>query len=178
MNQVDPKVMLDLLKRLEQRDADCRVERVERILVEAALQNDRSACEGRPESLALLNEAHDVFINGHFIATLLLALASIEHTMEEELKKLGYETERFTFYDAYEIFLNKNIFPIDWLHQAKALSGRRNGFAHLKPADDKNSLGKRIYEEKSHPQTILEQDAENSIDLMYKFFQATLISAD
>jgi GR25 family glycosyltransferase involved in LPS biosynthesis len=129
---------------------------------------------GRTESLHLLSEAREVFVDGHFAATLLVALSFIEHTMVEELQELGHVTGSPTFSEALTISAAKLVFPADWLVRARTLSLRRNPFVHLKPAHQKHGLGVRVIEENRHPKTILEEDAKDSIDLMYNFFRATL----
>jgi hypothetical protein len=163
-----------LLTRLAEHDAGRREQRAERIEWLALHEVNPPAVLGRTESLHLLAEAREVFFDGHFAATLLVALSFIEHTVVEELQDLGHVTGSPTFSEALTISAAKLVFPADWLVRAKTLSLRRNPFVHLKPDDHKHGLGARVREEKRRPKTILEEDAKDSIDLMYSFFQATL----
>lgn len=174
MSTPDPLVRQRLLTRLAEHDADRREQRAARVEWLALHEVSPPAFMGRTESLRLFSEAREVFINGHFVATLLVALSFIEHTMVEELQDLGYVKESPTFSEALAISAANRVFPADWLVRAKTLSLRRNPFVHLKRDDHKHGLGVRIRGERRHPKTILEEDAKDSMDLMYNFFQATL----
>lgn len=174
MTTPDPSIRQRLLTRLEECDAQSRERRAERIEWLALHDVSPPAIMGRAESLHMLSEARKVFVGGHFAATLLVALSFIEHAIVEELQDLGYVTGSPTFSEALTISATKLVFPADWLVRAKTLSLRRNPFVHLKPDNHKHSLGRRIRDEKRHLKAILEEDARDSIDLMYNFFQATL----
>ena len=174
VSTTDSVVRQRVFERLEEHDAARREQRVERIEWLSLHEASPHAVIGRAESLHLLGEARAVFIDGHFAATLIVALAFIEHTMVEELQELGHVTASPTFSEAISDSAANLVFPADWLARAKTLSLRRNPFVHLKPDHHKHGLGVRILEEKRHPKTILEEDAKDSIDLMYNFFQATL----
>lgn len=133
---------------------------------------------GRTETLRLLEEAKNTFIDGHFVAALMLAMAFIEHSIVEELQLLGHIKRSPAFSEAVRLAEDKKVFPPDWLVRAKTLSLRRNPFAHLKESGYSHSLGTRIMEEKRHPDAIMEADAKDAIDLMYNFFVATFREVD
>lgn len=124
--------------------------------------------------MQLLREAREVFVDGHYVATLLVAVAFIEHTVVEELQLLGHVNGSPTFSQAILIAAEKKVFPSDWLARAKKLNLRRNPFVHIKDAKHQHALGVRIRMEDRHPTAILESDAKDVIDLMYNFFVATL----
>jgi hypothetical protein len=126
----------------------------------------------------LMNEARDVFVDGHFVATLLLALSFIEHAVVEELQLLGHVKSSPTLSEAIAMAEDRKTFPIDWLRRAKVLAQRRNPFAHLKSGDQPHGLGRRLQLERAHPRSLLEADAKDAIDLMYNFFVATLREVD
>ncbi len=124
--------------------------------------------------MQLLREAREIFVDGHYVATLLVAVAFIEHTVVEELQRLGHVNGSPTFSNAIRIAAENKVFPSDWLARAKKLGLRRNPFVHLKDDDHQHALGVRIRTENRHPASILESDAKDVIDLMYNFFVATL----
>lgn len=128
----------------------------------------------RAETGHVLNEAREVFVNGHYISTLLLALAFIEHAIAEELKRKDPKIGSLSMEKAIEEAKERKLFPIDWLDRADRLRLRRNPFAHYKKITHPHTLGMRIQHEKQHPITILETDAKDAIELMYNFLTATL----
>jgi hypothetical protein len=163
-----------LLAALGESDELRRIGRAERIEWLALHEISPPVLMGRVETMQLLREAREVFVDGHFAAALLVALSFIEHTLVEELQLLGHVKGSPKFSQAIIVAEEKNVFPADWLARAKKLSLRRNPFAHLKDAENEHTLGERIRNEQRHPIAILESDAKDSIDLMYSFFTATL----
>jgi len=163
-----------LLAALEESDARRQLGRAERIEWLTLHEAHAPMIMGRTETLQLRREAREVFVDGHYVATLLVALSFIEHTIVEELQILGYTKSSPTFGEAITISEKNKVFPPDWLVRAKKLSLRRNSFAHLKDAEHQHALGTRIREENRHPTSILESDAKDVIDLMNSFFVATL----
>lgn len=133
---------------------------------------------GRAETLRLLEEAKCCFVDGHFVAALMIAMAFIEHTIVEDLQTLGHVKDSPRMSVAIELAKEKKTFPPDWLERAKKLTLRRNPFAHLKKSGHTHSLGTRIMEEGRHPIAIMESDAKDAMDLMYNFFTMTLREID
>lgn len=154
---------------------NARAERIEWLSLNVA---SYPTIMGRAETLQLLEEARGAFIDGHFVATLLVAMAFIEHALIEELQLVGRTKGSPRFSQAIEMAVDGKLFPSDWLQRAKALSLRRNPFVHLKEQDHRHTLGVRIIEEKAHPLAIMEADAKNAIDLMFNFFVATTRRTD
>ena len=133
---------------------------------------------GRAETLHLLDEARSTFVDGHFVAALMVAMAFIEHSVVDELQLLGHINGSPTFSEAIRFAEHKKVFPPDWLVRAKRLGLRRNPFVHLKKSGHAHSLETRVMEEKRHPNAIMEADAKDALDLMYSFFVATLREVD
>lgn len=167
-----------LLKALEYSDLNTRNARMDRIEWLSLHRPIVPVVLGRVETLQLLEEAQQSFISGHFVATLIVAMAFVEHCLIEELQILGLIKGSPSFSTALTVASDEKIFPHDWLVRAKVLSLRRNPFAHLKPEGHGDTLGARIYDEKLHPRAIMEADAKDAIDLMCKFFVATAREAD
>lgn len=163
-----------LIQALEASDQRRREHRADRIEWLALYEVTPPVVIGRPETMHMLREAREVFVDGHFVAALMMAMSFIEHTVVEELQLLGHVSGSPTFAQAIERAKEKKTFPPDWLLRAKTLSLRRNPFAHLKQGDHPHTLGARVRHEKKHPRVIVETDAKDAIELMYNFFVATL----
>ena len=163
-----------LMQALEASDQRRRDERADRIEWLALHKVSPTVVIGRTETMQVLREAREVFVDGHYVAALVLAMSFIEHTIVEELQILAHVSGSPRFAEAIEMARDKKTFPPDWLDRAKTLSLRRNPFAHFKQGDHPHTLGMRVRHEKKHPKVILEADAKNAIELMYNFFVATL----
>lgn len=163
-----------LMQGLETSDQRRRDRRADRIEWLALHEVNPGAVIGRTETMHVLLEAREVFVDGHFVATLLMAMSFIEHTIVEELQLLGHVNGSPTLGQAIKTAKEKKSFPADWLERTKTLSFRRNPFAHLKEGDHPHTLGMRIRHEKKHPSILMEADAKDAIELMYKFYGATL----
>lgn len=123
--------------------------------------------------MTILNEARECFIEGHYIATVLLAMAFIEHTVIDELAKNGLgRPGRFSL--ALKAAAESQLFPDELLSRTSKLSLIRNAFTHRKPSDNPNSFGYRFQTRGVHPARILEEDAKQFLALMYEYFRCTL----
>ena len=129
---------------------------------------------GRAETLHLLLEAREVFVNGHFAATLVLAVAVIEHSLVEELQLRGSIKTSPPLGKVLAIAEEAKVLPSEWFSPIRTLVQRRNPFAHLKEPDHEHALGARIVLEGEHPSRLLEEDAKVAAIWMYKVFRATL----
>ena len=165
------KTLLSTIAALDERT---RSDRAERVVWLSDHEGLPSAIMGRAETLHLLHEARAVFIDGHYAATLILALAVIEHSLVEELQRRSLVTSSPTLSQALATAELNNVLPTQWFAPIKLLSLRRNPFAHLKAAGHEHGLGARIRQEKTHPKLLLEQDAKDSVRWMYQVFRATL----
>lgn len=163
-----------LLKALSQSDAMRRDARADRIEWLSLHINIPSFIAGRAETLHLLEEARNTFVDGHFVSALLIAMAVIEHTLVEDLQLQQLTQGSPTFGQALSLAKDKRLFPPDWLERATRLSHRRNPYAHLKDEDHPHALGARIQSENRHPRSIMENDAKDALELMSNIFIATL----
>lgn len=163
--------LIGALRRSDSLRRNARADRIEWLSLHT---NQPSFIAGRAETLQLLHEAHDTFVDGHFAGTLMIAMAVIEHTLVEDLQLQQLTQGSPTFAQAVSLAREKKLFPPDWLERATRLSHRRNPFAHLKDENHPHSLGARVQSEDRHPRAIMEEDAKDAIELMYGFFNATL----
>jgi hypothetical protein len=158
-------------------DSSTRADRAARLIQIGAFADLPPAYMGRPETLHLLEETRQVFVNGHFVASLMLALSVIEHCIVEECELRGLIKESPPLSAALEIANQNGVLPKEWTEDISLLVKRRNPFAHLKPPMHQHGLGRRIRTEKRHPKQIVREDAELAVSYMYKVFKATLREA-
>ncbi len=133
-----------LLAALEASDRRRRELRAKRIEWLAQYEVLPQAVIGRAETLHLLSETREVFVDGHFVATLMMAIAFIEHAIVEELQSLGHVQGSPTLGQALQNSMQHGVFPAEWLERVSVLSRRRNPFVHLKEGDHPHTLGMRV----------------------------------
>lgn len=166
-----------LLAALEESDERRRVGCAERIEWLSLHESHPKAMFGRTETMRILLEARETFVDGHFVASMFLATSFIEHALAEELQLLRYVNGSVNFAEALKLASAHKVFPEDWISRAHALRLKRNPFAHLKEAGNKYTMDARYRGLGVHPITMLEADAKDALDLMYNFFVATLREA-
>jgi hypothetical protein len=132
---------------------------------------------GRTETMQLLSEAREVFVNGHFAATLFLAVSVVEHSLMEECQQRGLLKSSPPLGKLLKVAKDHSVVSNDMFIDLQLLVFRRNPYAHLKERGHEHGLGYRIRDEHRHPALILQQDAEMAIELMYKVFRSTLREA-
>lgn len=174
MSATEPSARSNLIAALEQSDEMRRSERAERIEWLSAHQISLGILVGPMDSMAVLGEARDCFIEGHYIASQLLSVAFIEHTVTDELVERGLAKYGVSFNDAIRISRDAGLFTPEMLSGADHLREIRNPFTHRKNQDHRHSFGNRFLEERVHPKTILERDAKDALALMYAFLHSTL----
>lgn len=133
----------------------------------------------RSETSAVMQEARSSFVHGNFISTLVLALAYVEHVINDALPppapiKKGPNKGRkngLVMSKAIDQARAARLFPEELLDGAAVLSELRNPFMHRRELDDPDTIGQRVRDRKSHPAVILEQDAREALQVMYGFFR-------
>jgi hypothetical protein len=151
-----------------------RPERIQRIIWVAEHEHLLGAIMARTETLHILREAREVFVDGHYAAALLLAISVINHLLVEELQ-LRNEIQDDP---GLETVLAKSeklsVLPTEYFAPIRQLVSRRHPFVHFKKPGHKHGLGERVMQEKAHPSRLLEQDARDAIMFMFCVFRATL----
>ena len=160
-----------LIEALEHSDSERRHSRAERIRWAEPYDTPSGLIIGSVEMLSLLREAQACFIEGYYIATLVLATALIEHVISEELVSARFAKYGLSFDRAIKMAREKSLFTDDLLDQADRLRVIRNPFAHRKPDDHVHTLGKRYTTQARHPNLIQEEDAKTAIIAMFGFFK-------
>lgn len=160
-----------VLSCLEQLDPMDRLERAERHIW---LGKHHVSVNGgyweRSETSAVLQEARSSYVHGNFIATLILALAYVEHIINDALPP-SPNRRTPTMATAIKQARTAELFPNELLDGASVLNDFRNPFVHRRDANDPDTLGQRVRNRKSHPIHILEQDARDALQVMYGFFR-------
>lgn len=169
-----------LLQALERSDEILRVDRAARI--EWISQYDvrpGRIFAGRVEFMSLLSEAHDCFVSGHNIATLMLATAFIEHLLMGILIDANKAKHGLMFEEGIKIARKDRLFSNKLLDEADRLRLVRNPLAHLKPDSHVHRIGVRYRADKCHPNQIAAEEARKAIVAMYGFLdEAFALSND
>ncbi|GAA0887672.1 hypothetical protein [Rhodanobacter soli] len=129
------------------------------------------------EATVLMDEARQCFVNGQFVAALMLAASFIEHKLSDALRLKELINDSPSFACAIELAQTNQVFPPDLLHRTDLIRQIRNPFAHRKPDNHEHSLGNRFLSLHVHPQTVIESDAALAIQAMYEYFSLTLVRA-
>jgi len=174
MENSDESIRERLAVALAAYDEGSRAARIDRIVWLSSHNNLPSAMLGQHEVLHMLQEARQTFVCGHYAAALLLAMAVIEHSLVEELQLRAGNLESPSFADAISRAVEAQVIPPEWEGPLRHLSRRRNPLAHLKPADHSHTLGARLAGTRDRPKELLEGDAKEAMEWMYKVFRATL----
>ena len=162
---------------LRQADDRSRSLRVERIIWLSGHGSLPSVIVGRTETLHLLTAAREVFVNGHFVATLLLAISVINHSLIEVLQLRGEIQNDPGLGPVLAKSEQLKLLPVEWFEPIKRLISRRHPFVHFKEPAHKHALGNRVFHEQKHPTVLIEQDAREAMVLMYDVFRSTLREA-
>ncbi len=174
MSATDPATRSNLIAALVQSDEMRRSERADRIQWLSKHQIPLGIVVGQMDTMAVLGEARDCFIEGHYIASLLMCVAFIEHTVTDALIERSLAKNGISFNDAIKVAGEAGLFPLDMLSRADHLREIRNPFTHRKNPNHHHSFGNRFHEEGVHPRTILERDAKEALALMYAYFHSSL----
>lgn len=170
MEKVTEPPSNELLSALEVSDNDSRGVRASRIEWMGQFSLSRWVMEGPVETLSLLSESKNCFINGHFIATLVLSMGFIEHALVIMLSSKGLSSNQAGIGGTLELARTQNVLPDELLDRTNLLQKRRNPFIHKKLPSHEHSLSFRYINERRHPNEILEEDAEESLKLAHLFF--------
>jgi hypothetical protein len=129
------------------------------------------------DTSTVLHEAKNCYADGHFVATQLLVMAFVEHVLYEKLEAKGLYKRRMSLEAMVRAASEASILQASVLSEIDRLRSLRNPFVHREAGQRVPGLGERFLIEKVHPTTLLEQDAKDSIALMYAVFEAWLSDA-
>lgn len=157
-----------LEKAFNKYDKDTFEERVERSRYIEKIMPKGYTISGSTESVFILDEAKMTFINGEFIATIILAQAYIERRYQEILDFRGFRKESKKGLSEITRFLRENKLIEEFiLNKTDNLRKKRNPFAHLKPMKYEYGIIMRTVNSGEDIYKILENDAKEAMELMY-----------
>lgn len=124
---------------------------------------------GSDESYRIFHEVKNCFINGEYIAVLILSQSFIERRFQESLKISGLEKEsNYTFSKILKNLAGNGTIPEYFLDKVDAMRLKRNPFVHLKEVMEKNNLYSRSSKIDKDANDVLQKDAEEAISLMFE----------
>jgi len=124
---------------------------------------------GSDESYRIFHEVKNCFINGEYIAVLILSQSFIERRFQESLKIFGLEKEsKDTFNNILKNLAGNGTIPEYFLDKLDALRLKRNPFVHLREVLDKDNLYSRTSAIDKDAEDVLQIDAKEAISLMFE----------
>jgi hypothetical protein len=158
---------------LERRDRTTLVERAER--VRWIRRKLPKVGMGLPsDSSFVFTEARSTFVDGYFIATLVLAAAFAEHWMTGILSRRGYGGEcRRGLRACISCARKYDVWPELVLGRLAHLQTIRNPFIHLKDFDHSHTLTQRSWMRGHSPAEVLEHDAKDALEAIFTLVQLT-----
>lgn len=120
------------------------------------------------ETYYVFEEARLCFVYGHFVASIVLSTAFIDHWLEMFLVRRGYENEASGVLKSKIKFCRKlgflNSVLLDKIDHLRLI---RNPFVHLKDFSYPHTVFRRMTKDNSLPVKILENDAKEALSVMY-----------
>ena len=121
-----------------------------------------------PETAYVFDEAKNAFVEGAFIATILLSTAFVEHWLGAIVSGQGFNGEAKSGLNSIiECMRREGLMHEFLLKKADRLRKIRNPFVHLKPFNHMERVTPRAMNQSKHPIAILEEDAKEALSLMY-----------
>lgn len=152
---------------LAKQDRESLSARVERINYLRKITPSRMGLMGSMDLVFVFQEAKSSYVNGQFIATLLLAQAFIEKVIQSQMEAKGYPGVNRGLKYMVKYCRDSNLLPSVVLNKIDYLRNIRNPFTHLKPNDYPYHLDIRIYRSKKMvPYKVLEDDAKEALSTM------------
>ena len=172
MAEDEPTKYQNLINALKWFDENTRVERAMRIDWASSLYQHPGLVSGEVVPLSMMEEARACFVNGQHMATVLCATSVVEHLLVAELKSTL--TEKPTLGQSIDAVEEEQIYSALTIKDLRELNELRNPLAHRRDASDPSTLVNRYLAKQVHPDTIKEQDARRSLEVMYKYFLQVL----
>ena len=123
---------------------------------------------GDMEFVFTFGETKDCFINGHFIATIMLAQSFIEKIFYDFFNRNNLEKQARSGLDSMIKYARQNnLINSLILNKVDSLRLKRNPFTHPKDWNYPHNLSNRIQKNKTQPHEQLEKDATEAIQVMF-----------
>ena len=156
-------------------DKDTLQSRIDRIKYLSRITLDYTGMAGSMESMFTFEEAKACFVNGQFIATILLAQAFIERELQGQMLAKGYPGANRGLKYIVKYCREKDLLPSTLIQKVDQLRNIRNSFAHLKPPMYEFNLHQRIYQSHFKPVgDVLSHDAREALSTMLTALQSKM----
>lgn len=120
------------------------------------------------ETFFVFDEAQGCFVNGTFVAAVVLAASFVEHWFVAKLSERGFEREAGRgLASCIKTAKAAGIVHPTLLAKVDRLREIRNPFAHLKSFDHEHTVGRRLMKSPQDPRALLERDAKDALEVMY-----------
>lgn len=120
------------------------------------------------ESFLVLTEARDAFVNGLYVATVMLAQALIEHRLQIFMSSIGEHDAAKRGVSAIikrlQTIRPQHAFILGRVDRLRAF---RNPFTHLKPFEHEHTIGQVSLRTRQHPNEVLHHRAKEALAIMY-----------
>lgn len=127
------------------------------------------------EAFYLKDEIFRAFINGEFVAAILLSQAFIEHWLCGLMTSKGHDKlSNKSLCEIIKFAKDNHIIHEFILEKTDELRKIRNPFIHPKPFDHEFNLSQRSLSKAQRPEEILLKDAQRAISLMYQIVTSKL----
>ena len=120
------------------------------------------------ESYLVFTEARDAFVNGLYVATVMLAQSFIEHRLQTFMSSINEQQVSTKGLNA----ILKRLYVVRPQHRfiwekVDRIRAFRNPFTHLKPFDHPNTIGQISLRDRMHPNEVLYKNAKEALAFMY-----------
>lgn len=157
------------VRREEETKRKGRIERLRWIIDNTPSTQHGFLFHGGEMAARLYEEARYCFVEAQYLATTILCVSFVEHHLSGMMYGAGDDdAEDFTAYNAIEEAKKRGLISDDEasaLHEARMV---RNPIAHFQAPLDGNGLSKRAIEESASTQQIVEEDAKDALDAMFR----------
>jgi hypothetical protein len=120
------------------------------------------------ESFLVFTEARDAFVNGLYVATVMLAQALIEHRLQIFMSNIGEDEAANKGISAIlkriQVIRPQHEFIMGRVDRLRAF---RNPFTHLKSFEHQHTIGQVSLRNRQHPDEVLYNRAKEALALMY-----------
>jgi hypothetical protein len=124
------------------------------------------------ETLFVFQEARATFVDGHFVATVVLAAAFAEHWMAGQLEPRGFIKEAAGgLASCIRCARQNHVWPDFLLDRLDYLRKIRNPFVHLKEFSHEHSLSQRSWKRKLAVSEMAEADARHALETVFALVQ-------
>lgn len=162
----------NLIDALKWFDENTRVERAKRIDWASSLYQSPGLVSGEVVPLHMMEEARVCFVNGQYMATVLCATSVVEHLLVAESE--GALTGKPTLGKSIDAAEKSHVYAAAMIKDLRELNELRNPLAHRRDVSDLSTLANRYLAKQVHPDSIKEQDARRSLEVMYRYFLQVL----